>query len=119
MRRFLVWALVLSVSMASSLALAAERGYCGFALTVDVDGIFNPTLRSIKIDQVTPGSPAAKAGLAAGDLVVEVQGLVVAGAKGDDLKAAMQKSVGETLRLKIKHANADLVEVSMTAAPKP
>ena len=107
------------LALLSSLAFAAERGYFGFSVTVDADGIFNPTLRSIKIDQVSPGSPAAKAGLAAGDSILEVQGLVVSGAKGDELKAAMQKSAGEMLRLKIRHANADPVEVSMTATTKP
>ena len=117
------WTLRLGLSLlvsVSSLAFAAERGYFGFAVTVDIDSmLLNPTLRTVKVDQVAAGSPAAKAGLVAGDLITEVQGLVVAGAKGDDLKAAMQKSVGETLRLKIKHANADPVDVSMTAAGKP
>lgn len=98
---------------------AAEKGWFGFALTIDADGILNPKLRSIKIDKIFPASPAANAGLSAGDMIVEIEGIVVAGAMADTLKTAMQKSVGETLRLKIKHAADASREVSLIAAPKP
>lgn len=104
----------------SSLTLAADPGYLGFAVTVDIESSsLNPTLRTLRIDQVTPGSPAAKAGLVAGDLILEVQGIVVAGAQGDTVKAAMQKSVGETLSLRIKHGSAGPVEALITAAARP
>jgi hypothetical protein len=43
----------------------------------------------------------------------------VAGATADGLKTAMQKSVGETLRLKIKHGADASRDVSLIAAPKP
>jgi len=51
--------------------------------------------------------------------VLLVQGILVAGAKADVLMAAMQKSVGEVLTLKIKHGAAEAHEVSLAAAPKP
>lgn len=119
-RSWTLWLVLSLAALMGSVAMAADRGYFGFAVTVDMDSIaLNPTLRTIKVDEVQAGSPAAKAGVIAGDLITEVQGLVVAGAKGDDVKAAMQKLVGETLRLKIKHANSDPVEVLMTAALRP
>jgi S1-C subfamily serine protease len=77
---------------------AAENGWFGFAL---------------------PASPAAKAGLSAGDMIVEIEGIVVEGAKADTLKAAMQKSAGETLRLKIKRGADASQDVSLIAGPKP
>ena len=98
---------------------AAEKGWFGFALAIDADGIFNPKLRSIKIDKVFPASPAAKAGLSAGDVIVEIEGIIIEGAKADSLKAAMQKSVGETLRLKIKRGTDAPQDVSLIAAAKP
>jgi C-terminal processing protease CtpA/Prc len=98
---------------------AAEMGWFGFALVIDADGILNPKLRSIKIDKVFPASPAAKAGLSAGDRIVEIEGVLVEGAKADTLKAAMQKSVGETLRLKIKRGTDASQDVSLVAGPKP
>jgi C-terminal processing protease CtpA/Prc len=104
----------------SPLALhAAEKGWFGFVLAIDADGILNPKLRSIKIEKVFSASPAAKAGLAPGDMIVEIEGIVVEGAKADTLKAAIQKSVGETLRLKIKRGANAAQDVSLIAAPKP
>jgi C-terminal processing protease CtpA/Prc len=98
---------------------AAEKGWFGFALAIDADGILNPKLRSIKIDKIFPASPAAKAGLSAGDMIVEIEGIAVEGAKADALKAAMQKSVGETLRIKIKRGADAPQDVSLIAGPKP
>jgi C-terminal processing protease CtpA/Prc len=104
----------------SPLALhAAEKGWFGLAMEIDAEGILNPTLRSIKIDKIFPASPAAKASLSAGDMIVEVDGIGVEGAKADTLKAAMQKSVGETLRLKIKRGADAPREVALIAAAKP
>lgn len=98
---------------------AAEKGWFGFVLAIDADGILNPKLRSIKIDKIFPASPASKAGLAAGDMIVEIEGVVVEGAKAETLKAAMQKSVGETLRLTIKRGADAAQDVSLVAGPKP
>lgn len=98
---------------------AAENGWFGFALAIDAEGIFNPKLHSIKIEKIFPASPAAKAGLAAGDMIVEIEGIVVEGAKADTLKAAMQTSVGQTLRLKIKRGADSSQDVSIVAEPKP
>ncbi|HEY6620002.1 MAG TPA: PDZ domain-containing protein [Steroidobacteraceae bacterium] len=100
-------------------AYAAEKGWFGFALAIDADGILNPRLRSIKVDKVFPASPAERAGLAAGDMIVEIEGIVVDGAKADALKTAMQKSVGETVRLKIKRGADAARDVALVAAPKP
>jgi C-terminal processing protease CtpA/Prc len=100
-------------------AHAAEKGWFGFALAIDADGILNPRLRSIKIDKIFPASPAANAGLSTGDMIVEIEGIAVEGAKADTLKTAMQKSVGETLRLKIKHGTDTSQDVSLIAATKP
>ena len=41
------------------------------------------------------------------------------GAKADALKAAMQKFVGETLRLKVKRGADASQDVSLIAGPKP
>jgi C-terminal processing protease CtpA/Prc len=98
---------------------AADKGWFGFSLAIDADGILNPRLRTIKIDKIFPASPAANAGLSTGDMIVEIEGIPVEGAKADTLKTAMQKSVGETLRLKIKHGADASQDVALIAAPKP
>jgi C-terminal processing protease CtpA/Prc len=109
-----------ALSMAPLSLRAADKGWFGFALNIDAEGVsLNPKLRSIKIDKIFPVSPAAKAGLAPGDMIVEIEGIPVEGAKADTLKAAIQKSVGETLRLKIKHGADASHDVSLIAASKP
>lgn len=116
----------LSVLLAAAVCLsplplhAAEKGWFGFALSIDAEGIsLNPKLRSIKIEKVFPNSPAAKAGLAPGDNILEMEGIVVAGARANALKTATQKSVGETLRLKFQRGADGPREISLVAAPKP
>jgi C-terminal processing protease CtpA/Prc len=98
---------------------AAEKGWFGFALNIDSEGILSPTLRSIKIEKIFPASPAAKAGLSVGDSIVEIQGITVEGAKANALKVAMQKSVGETLRFKFKRGTGAPQDVSLVAERKP
>lgn len=117
--RVLRW-VVMATMFAGSIAAAGEKGWFGFAMAIDVEGTpLNPKLRTIKVDSVIPASPAATAGIVAGDLFVEIEGISVAGANAYTVKAAMQKSVGETLHLKIKHGADALRDVALTAAPKP
>jgi C-terminal processing protease CtpA/Prc len=106
---------------AFSIADAAdEKGWFGLEVSVEIEGIsFNPTLHAARIAKVLPSSPAAAAGLTAADLIVEVEGLVVSGAKARDLKAAMHKAVGESLRLKVKHGTAEPRAVTLVAIAKP
>lgn len=105
--------------LASGAALAAERGVFGFSLKIDSEGFFlNPTLRSLHIEKVKPRAPAEKAGLKAGDEVLEVEGRVVPGAKGLDIKALAEKDVGQPLTLKVKHAGGEVVTVTMVPVAK-
>ncbi len=111
-----LFALLLGVSSA---VWAGERGYFGFGITVDGEGVlWNPTLRSVKIESVAPKSPAALAGLVSGDEIVEVAGKVVVGAKGNDLKANIGKDIGESLQMKLRRANGEVAVVTLVAAAK-
>jgi C-terminal processing protease CtpA/Prc len=104
------------------LPASAENNSAWFGLDAKVNtkGIsFNPTIRSVNIIKVYPSSPAANAGLAVGDSVVVIQGIVVEGAKANDLKAVMKKVVGEEIRMKIKRGTAEPYEVKMTAVKRP
>lgn len=112
--------LTLLTGVASIAHAASEKGWFGFGLTVEADGLFfNPTLRVVKINSVVPSSPAASAGLLVGDLVLEVQGILVAGSKANTLKAASRRSVGETLRIQVKSGAAEPYELSIIAIAKP
>ena len=104
----------------SSVAFAADKGYLGFGISVNSEGFsFNPVLKSVSVDSVAPGSPAAIAGLVKGDEFVEVEGHVVAGSKANDLKPYLAKNVGETVNFKVKKASGEVVVVVLTAAKRP
>lgn len=115
-------ALLIAISAFSTAVAnaAEEKGWFGLAFNVETEGFsLNPTIQAVKIEKVVTASPAAQAGLAAGDVVVSLEGIVIAGAKADDLKAAMKKSVGETLRMKVKHGSAEVTEIQMVGIAKP
>ncbi len=119
-RNFL--AIVLTVAVMFPLTAQAENntGWFGLDVKVNTKGIsFNPTIRSVDIVKVYPSSPASNAGLAVGDSVVVIQGIVVEGAKANDLKAVMKKSVGEEIQIKIKRGTAKPYEVKMIAVERP
>jgi C-terminal processing protease CtpA/Prc len=122
MRRFPRALLLAAIAAAftGTLAVAGEKGWFGFAIVVDVEGTpLNPKLRTIKVESVLPASPAASAGISPGDLFLVVEGISVEGANAYTLKTAMQKSVGESLHLKIKHGTDAPRDVVLTAAAKP
>lgn len=118
--------LVLTVSLAlggvsTSTSRAAEpEGWFGLTINVDAGGApWSPTLRSATILAVAQNSPAAAGGIRAGDEILEVEGLTVAGGKAKELQAAMAKSVGQSLRMRLRHSSGETYTVVMTAAKKP
>ena len=116
--RFSVALFALLLALTST-AWAGERGYFGFNPEIDAEGVFwNPTLRAVTIAKVAPKSPAEAAGMKQGDAVLEVASKAVAGANGKEIQALLEKDIGESVRLKLKHANGEVVEVTMVAVAK-
>jgi C-terminal processing protease CtpA/Prc len=110
---------VIMLFMFAASASAADPGYFGISVAVDGDGFFlNPTVKSIKVEKVTPNSPAAKAGVSPGDLLVEIEGHPVPGTKADVLKPYMQREVGQSTRLLVKKASGEVVSLVLVAARK-
>jgi C-terminal processing protease CtpA/Prc len=98
---------------------AAAAGTFGFVAKVDADGWFNPRLKSVLIQSVVPGLPAATAGLAVGDIVVEVDGRAVAGAAASEMADLMKKTPGQKLNLKLRRPRGDTYTVELTAVRRP
>lgn len=106
--------------MLSGIAHAAGKGHLGFSVTIDGEGVFwNPTLKSVTVAKVYPGSPAEKAGLAAGDAITEVDGRPVAGTKANELKPYLQREVGQSVRFVVKKASGELTPVTLVVVAKP
>lgn len=81
---------------------AEEKGSIGFSAKVAVDGFFNPEITSFEIEAVHADSPAEKAGLSAGDMVLAIEGCTIPGCDTDDAQDYMDKKAGEEINLKVK-----------------
>lgn len=82
-------------------AIPNTRGYMGVILMPELGAAF--------VDSVEPGTPASKAGLEAGDIIIEVDGIDLSKKNNDALEATAflkryvkTKKAGEKLSLKIK-----------------
>ena len=118
--RFSALAFAIALLLWSGSALAGERGYFGFVPAVSGNGFFlNPTVTRIAIDKVAPGTPAAKGGLRAGDEIVKIEGVAVAGQKGKALQAAATREVGQTLNLELKRPSGERYSVALVAVRRP
>jgi C-terminal processing protease CtpA/Prc len=110
-------ALTLMLGVATA---AEERGTFGVKLNVAGEGFFlNPTLKSVTVESVLPSSPAAGAGIAAGDQIIEADGHAVVGARARDLQPVLSKRIGESIRLRLRRANGEEYEASMVAVRRP
>lgn len=109
-----LWLLLLSVG-----AVAGEKGYIGLAVTVDAQGFFSPTLRSITVSQVLAGSPAERAGISAGDQLLEIEGHTVSGANANDFKPYLQIDAGQPLHLAVKKSSGEVKSIFLVAGNKP
>jgi len=120
-RRLAQHALLWPVLLVFGVGVAAAQeatGTFGFVAKVDADGFFNPRLKSVLIQSVAPGMPAVAAGITAGDLVVEVEGRVVAGASATEMATLMKKAPGQKLVLKLRRPRGETYTVELTAAPR-
>ena len=96
------------------------KGTFGLTVAVDADGFFlNPTLKSVTVQKVEPKSPAANAGIAAGDQIVEAEGRTIAGSKGRELEPMMSKKVGQALHLLLKRPKGESYRVTLIAVARP
>lgn len=111
--------ILLFLLFCGGVALAAEKGWFGFRLGVKGEGMFNPTVKSVTVQSVEPGTPAAEHKIAAGDEIVEVGGVSVPGRKANELKPLMEKKAGEVVHLRLKRANGEIYPVTMTAVKRP
>ncbi len=104
----------------SALAVAGERGWFGFGLKFSGEGFFlNPTVKSITIGSVVPGSPAARSPIAVGDTIYRVEGVPIAGRKANELRSLAERQVGQTLHVDLRRPSGEVYSVALVAVTRP
>ena len=112
----LAWLMLLL--LASAPALAGKKSKFGFGMETTVSGMLSPKLKRIKVSEVQPGSPAASAGLKAGDMIIEANGTLIAGAPAREMAARFKAiKTGQHLRLKVQRGNQALADIDIVAGP--
>lgn len=101
-------------------AWAQAPGWIGLETDVAVSGsFFNARVQTIKVKGSKPGSPAERAGLKPGELLLQVQQVVVAGAEPDAVRAALKLQVGQTLAMRVRGLDGQERTLSLVAEAKP
>jgi S1-C subfamily serine protease len=111
-------------SLTHALARPAPEGWYGIEAikAIPKKGSFsplNPVVESVKLLKIVPGSPAAQKGIAVGDQVMEIDGVVIAGRKVKELQPLTQKSVGQSMRLRLKKPNGKSYTVVLVGVARP
>lgn len=119
-RVVVVAAMMLLVWTLSPAHAEDAKGFFGLGVSIDGEGFFlNPTLRTVTVEKVEPKSPAANAGIAPGDQIIEVEGRVIAGTKARELEPIMNKKVGQALHLLLKRPKGESYKATLIAIAKP
>ncbi|MBC3765214.1 PDZ domain-containing protein [Neptunicella marina] len=82
--------------------IAPAQAEIGLKASISTKGLFNAELTEFIIEAVTEGSPAQKAGLKAGDIVIAIADCKIPGCDASDAKKLMKRKAGEILPLTIK-----------------
>ena len=87
-----------------------------FAIFTGIALYGDPTI-GFKVGAVQPGSPAATAGIQAGDVVVNVDGTYYGAFSGTSLLVALHDRAGETVTLGLEHTDDSTTDVTATLRP--
>ena len=113
--------LLLAAALLTSFSARADdppKPFYGFQ-GIEVSVSWTLDVESAVIKGVVPDTPAAKAGVRAGDRIIEIEGCAIPGCGSRKAKKLMTKPMGETLHLKLEHADGTAYSVALVGVPRP
>ena len=105
---------VLSVTVGLLATCNANKAWIGMESSTDS----SPLRRGMAVGAVEPKSPAAEAGLKAGDVIVAIDDLAIERPL-DFQRAMLDRKPGETLRVAVRRASADSVALKLKLGTVP
>ena len=109
---------LLAVQPAAAVDIDPNRGRLGFTVYVEVDGSYvTPVLKSVRVQEIEPGSPAEQGGLQVEDVILQAQGKPLAGANARDVAAIVQVPPGGRLQLLVRSTDGVERRVTIVAGP--
>ena len=87
-----------------------EGSYKGVGIQLDQD----ESTKEIEVITPIEGSPAMKAGVMAGDIILAVNGESVRGVTLDEVMNKIKGPLGSEVKLKVRHVTGEEVELTMT-----
>jgi C-terminal processing protease CtpA/Prc len=108
----------LLVHPATAVEIDPNRGRLGFTVYVEVDGSYaKPILKSVRVQEIEPGSPAEVGGLKVEDLILQAQGKPLAGADAREVASMVQVPPGRKLHLVVRSTDGAQRHVTIVAGP--
>ena len=107
--------ILLFIALSISPQSFAEKGDFGVDVDVHTTGLFPPRLSEVIVATVKAGSSANQQGVLPGDQVLAINDCVIPGCSALKARKIMKVKKGESAIFIIKKANADVVELTLTA----
>ncbi|MCX7728343.1 MAG: M28 family peptidase [Bacteroidia bacterium] len=87
---------------------APKENKTAFKVTLGIMPDYTYEGKGVKIDGTTPGKPAEKAGLKAGDIILQMEDIVVNNMQ-DYMQSLSKFEKGQTIKVKVKRNNEELI----------
>jgi C-terminal processing protease CtpA/Prc len=86
----------------------------GLTLDIKAAGLLRPSVQRVTVRRVTPGSPAARAGLLRGDEITSIDGMPVAGMPAARFSTLMACDAETRRRVVVARADGTRMETALT-----
>ncbi len=89
-----------------------EQEFGGIGIQVELD----PVHHRLTVTSPLPGSPAHKAGIKAGDMILDIEGKTTNGMTLEDAVKLMKGPIGESVKVNVRHLDMKTEQLTVTRA---
>lgn len=107
--------------VAAASAAFASDGWLGLRSSIEASGsIFDRKIEKVLVESTAAGSPAERAGIKQGDMILAINGREVRGAKTSEFAKQLQMQAGQQVTLTVRRGGDDseVRQIVITAVEK-